>query len=145
MTKRTGKNSYKTRHYFFLNSYNDCAFTKCPKCDKSTKIRKFPLVIHIDPHQIILVNKKCIYCINCDLIIAKQPELESLMTTCLEKVNPEVIGNEYLTMGIVDANDWKEGYSGKLDSAQILDRAYFFKDILNFELVPGSWYPTTKN
>ena len=144
MAKRTGKKSYKTRHYFFLNPYNDCAFTKCPKCDKSTKIRKFPLVIHVDPHQIVLLNKKCRYCVNCDLIIAKQSEVESLMIACLEKVNPDVIGNDYLTMGVVDRKDWKEGTSGKLDSAQTLDRAYFFKDMLKFELVPGGWYPATK-
>jgi hypothetical protein len=32
----------------------------------------------------------------------------------------------------------------KLDSAQILDRAYFFKDMLKFELIPGGWYPQVK-
>ena len=145
MTKRADKRFNKTRHYFFLNPYEDCAFTKCPKCEHSTKIRKFPLVIHVDPHQIILLNKKCRYCVNCDLIIAKQSEVESLMIICLEKVNPDVIGNDYLAMGVVDSKGWKEGNNGKLDSAETLDRAYFFKDLLKFDLVPGGWYPESKN
>ena len=145
MTKAADKIKTRSKYYFFLNPYKDCAFAKCPKCDKGTKIRKFPLVIHVDPHQIILLNKKCRYCVNCDLIIARKSEVESLMVTCLEKVNPDVIGNDYLTMGVVDRKDWKEGNSGKLDSAQILDRAYFFKNMLKFELVPGGWYSATKN
>lgn len=47
MAKVKHKKKIKTRHYFFLNPYEDCAFTRCPKCNNKTKIRKFPLVIHI--------------------------------------------------------------------------------------------------
>ncbi len=65
-------------HKFFLNPYTDCAFTKCPKCDSKTKVRKFPLVISIKPQQLLILNKQCKYC-PCDLIIAKKQELESLM------------------------------------------------------------------
>ena len=39
-------------HRFFLNPYEDMAFTKCPKCEAKTKVRKFPLVIHIEPTQL---------------------------------------------------------------------------------------------
>ena len=95
MIKINGINSEKRRHYFFLNPYEDAAFTKCPKCDDKTKIRKFPLVIHIDPQQLLLLNKKCRYCVKCDLIIAKKTELESLMTACFEESKPEIRGNNY--------------------------------------------------
>lgn len=145
MTKKLNKRYTKTRHYFFLNPYNKCAFTKCPKCGDKTRIRKFPLAIHIDPHQTILLNKKCRYCIKCDLIIAKQSEVESLMIVCLEEINPDVIGNNYLAMGVVNRKDWKEGNEGKLDSVQTLDRVYFFKDMLKFKLIPGGWYLKAKN
>lgn len=140
MTKKLNKRYTKTKHYFFLNPYNECAFTKCPKCGDKTRVRKFPLAIHIDPHQILLLNKKCRYCVKCDLIIAKQSEVESLMIVCLEEINPDVIGNNYLAMGVVDRKDWKEGNEGKLDSVQILDCVYFFKDMLKFELIPGGWH-----
>jgi len=145
MTKAADKIKTRSKHYFFLNPYKDCAFTKCPKCDSKTRIRKFPLVIHIDPHQIILLNKKCRHCPKCDLIIAKQSEVESLMIVCLEEINPEVIGNNYLAMGVVDRKDWKEGNNCKLDSTETLDRMYFFKDMLKFELVPGRWYRQAKD
>ena len=75
----------KRRHYFFQNPYEDAAFTRCPKCDGKTKIRKFPLVIHIDPRQLLILNKKCRYCIKCDLIITRKSELEALMTPALEQ------------------------------------------------------------
>lgn len=39
----------RARHYFFLNPYGDMAFTRCPKCEQKTKIRKYCLVVHMDP------------------------------------------------------------------------------------------------
>ena len=66
------------------------------------------------------------------------------MIVCLEKVNPNVIGNDYLAIGVVDRKVWKEGNNGKLDSAKMLDSAYLFKDVLKFELIPGGWYPAVK-
>jgi hypothetical protein len=73
---------HKNRYYFFVNPYNDAAFSKCPKCEDPTKVRKFALAIHIEPQQLVFINKKCRYCTNCELIIAKKSELESLMAAC---------------------------------------------------------------
>ena len=70
MTSRDPKLRDK-RHYFFLNPYQDIAFTKCPKCLAKTKVRKFPLVIHIEPHQLFLLNKSCRYCIACDVRVRR--------------------------------------------------------------------------
>jgi len=38
----------KEKYNFFLNPYTDAAFTKCPKCDGKTKVKKFPLLIFIE-------------------------------------------------------------------------------------------------
>jgi uncharacterized protein with PIN domain len=70
-TKSSDKNR-KQQYRFFLNPYKDCAFTKCPRCDSKTRTRKFPLVIQIEPQQILLLNKQCKYCTSCDLIIIKK-------------------------------------------------------------------------
>ena len=67
------------KHYFFLNPYDDCAFTKCPKCDSKTYLRKFPLVIHVEPEQLCILNKNCKYCTKCDLIITKKSEIEAVI------------------------------------------------------------------
>ncbi len=145
MIELDGIKSERRRHYFFLNPYEDAAFTKCPKCESNTKIRKFPLVIHIDPQQLLLLNKKCRYCVKCDLIIAKKSELESLMAACFEPSKPEIIGNNYLVMGVTQRRDWLESKKGKMPQGETIERMLVFKDILNFELVPAGWYREGEN
>lgn len=139
MTKRDSI-TQKRRHYFFLNPYQDAAFTKCPKCETKTKIRKFPLVIHIDPQQLFLLNKQCRYCTRCDLIIARKSELKSLMAAAFEKLNPQIIGNDYLVMGVAERSDWQESKKGKISEGETIERMIVFKDVWNFELVPAGWY-----
>ena len=136
--KNSSKKKQQKRHNFFLNPYTDCAFTKCPKCDIPMKVRKYPLVIHIEPRQLFLLNKKCKYCINCDLIIAKKQEIETYIAMALE---PELSQNEYLVMGTVDRKDWREGNKGALEQHEIIERMYVFKDIWDFEVIPAGWYP----
>jgi len=145
MIELDGIKSERRRHNFFLNPYGDAAFTKCPKCKSNTKIRKFPLAIHIDPQQLLLLNKKCRYCVKCDLIIAKKSELESLMAACFEQSKPEIIGNNYLVMGVAERRDWLEGKKGKMPQGETIERILVFKDILNFEPVRAGWYREGEN
>ncbi|MHC1623201.1 MAG: hypothetical protein ACXQTR_01255 [Candidatus Methanospirareceae archaeon] len=95
----------RARHYFFLNPYDDMAFTRCPKCDGKTKIRKHCLLIHIDPKFLLSLNKICRYCPNCDLIIVKQAELEGLLAAICEQYAPDIVGNEYFVFGTMDRKD----------------------------------------
>jgi hypothetical protein len=145
MIEINGIKSERRRHHFFLNPYEDAAFTKCPKCDDKTKIRKFPLVIHIDPQQLLLLNKKCRYCVKCDLIIAKKNELESLMTACFEESKPEIIGNNYFVMGVAERKDWLEGKKGKMQQSETIERILVFKDVLDFEPNRTGWYLEDEN
>ena len=140
MIELKGIPSERRRHYFFLNPYEDAAFTKCPKCENNTRIRKFPLVIHIDSQQLLLLNKKCRYCVECDLIIAQKSELESLMVASFEESKPEIIGNEYLVMGVAERRDWLESKKGKMPQGETIERILVFKDVLNFELLRAGWY-----
>ncbi len=61
------------------------------------------------------------------------------MIACLGDVNPEVIGNEYLTIGVVERKDWRDGNTGKMRPSELIDRTYVFKDVLDFELVSYGW------
>ena len=144
--KRKSSNQFKEsklkkKHKFFLNPYSDCAFTKCPKCETKTKVRKFPLVIHIEPQQIFLLNKQCKYCPKCDLIIVKKQEIESLMTASFMEENPQIVGNDYLVIGTLSRQDWKQGSQGSLSPKEIIERMYVFEDKWNFEVIPAGWYP----
>ena len=133
----------KKRHYFFLNPYQDCAFTKCPKCNSKTMIRKFPLVIHIEPQQLLFLNKQCRYCTRCDLIIAQKGKVEALMAARFESVNPSVIGNEYLIFGTLDRTEWRQYSKVPEDPSEVIEQVHVFKDVWNFELVRGGWGPTS--
>jgi len=135
----------KRKHYFFLNPYQDAAFTKCPKCQTKTKIRRFPLVIHIDPQQLFVLNKKCRYCTRCDLIIAGKSELESLMATAFERLNPQIIGNKYLVMGVAERADWRESQKGKMAQNQAIERILVFKEVWDFEPLRRGWCAEPEN
>lgn len=107
-----------------------------------TRIRKFPFVIHIEPQQLLLLNKQCKYCTNCDLIIAKKQEFELLMAFSFSQSTPNIIGNNYVVLGTIDRKDWKEVNQNLLPPSEILERIYIFKDVWNFEVIPAGWYPT---
>jgi hypothetical protein len=140
MIELEGIKPERRKHYFFLNPYEDAAFTKCPQCGENTKIRKFPLAINIDPEQLLLLNKKCRYCVKCDLIIAKKSELESLMVASFEQSKPEIIGNDYFVIGVAERKDWLEGKQGKVPQSETIERILVFKDLLSFEPVRAGWY-----
>ena len=87
------------RYLFALNPYQDVRFSKCPRCDKLTYLRKFPLLIHIDGFGLMALGKTCRYCSKCELIIVHQDELESILAAFFAQKAPEAIGKEYLVLG----------------------------------------------
>ena len=134
----------KQRHYFFLNPYNHEAFTKCPRCGTKTKVRKLPLVIHIEPEQLFILNKQCRLCEHCDLLIAKQSEIESIMTDGFQERNPDIIGNEYLVIGTLDKSDWRRFRKEETHPRDVIEYMYHFKDVLNFDVIPAGWHMPEK-
>jgi hypothetical protein len=137
MAKRS-VNQRKRRYCFYLNPYQDAAFTRCPRCENKTNLRKFALVIHIEPRQLFVLNKLCRYCTRCELIIARKSELESLMAAAFEQRCPEIVGNEYFVFGTLARQDWLESKKGGLSDAEAVEQAIVFKDVLNFKPV-GGW------
>lgn len=131
----------KKQHRFFLSPYANNAFTRCPKCGAKTKLRKFPLVIHIEPRQLFLLNKQCKFCLSCDLIIAKKNEVESLMADRIGNEMPELLGNDYLAIGTLDRKDWIEGHKGGVTPQDLVHRMYVFEDVWNIEMAPAGWRP----
>ena len=129
-------------HRFFLNPYEDAAFTKCPKCESKTKVRKFPLVIHIEPDQLFVLNKQCRHCLGCDLIIARRSKIESLMAAAFESRDPAIVGNEYLVVGTLPREVWRARNNKDMRPADTLDHTRIFKDVWVFEVVGGGWGPT---
>jgi hypothetical protein len=128
------------RHRFFLNPYEDVRFTRCPKCRGKTRQRKLPLVIHVDPMNLVVLNKTCRYCPYCDLLIAHQDEIEAFLAAYYTAIDPSAVGNDYHVVGTLDRADWRRGTRQQMDPQEMLECLHEFKDVLEFEL-GGGWGP----
>lgn len=128
------------RHQFFLNPYSDVRFTTCPKCSGKTRLRKLPLVIHVEPLHFIVLNKTCRYCPFCDLVIAHQDELEAQLAALFVQRDPDAIGNDYLVLGTVDRSVWRRGAKEPFALQDAVAQVHEFKKVLQFELAPR-WGP----
>lgn len=134
--KRLGKQ--KPRFKFILNPHSDVRFTRCPTCQGKTKQRKLPLLIHVDPMQLIALNKTCRYCPSCDLLIAHKDEIEAFLAAFFDQSKPEVLGNDYLVLGTLDRSDWKKGVDSPRTIQDMLEDLHDFKEVLKLELT-GGW------
>ena len=60
-----------------------------------------------------------------------------MMVMSIENQRPDVIGNDYVTVGVLSKENWLKANKGKFDSTELLERVEVFKDVLNFELLPA--------
>lgn len=74
--KSDGFGKLKPRYRFALNPFPEVRWSRCPRCEKLTHARKFPLLIHIDGLGLLTLGKTCRYCTPCEFVIADQAELE---------------------------------------------------------------------
>lgn len=56
------------RYSFFLNPHANERFTRCPRCKATTRVRKIPLVIHVDSMGLVLLRKTCRLCVVCEML-----------------------------------------------------------------------------
>jgi hypothetical protein len=128
------------RYRFFLNPYADVRFTTCPECGGKTRVRKLPLVIHVDPVQLVALNKTCRYCLSCDLLIAHRDELEAWLAAFFGQQKPEVVGNDYLVVGTEERAAWRRGRRTPLTTQELLAGLHDFAEVVRFEPAPR-WGP----
>jgi len=126
------------RYRFFLNPYEDVRFTRCPQCDNKMHQRKLPLVIHVDPMQVLSLNKTCRYCPFCDLLIAHQDDVEHFLASFFTEQKPDVVGNDYLVLGTLDRPAWKHGTQQQMTLQEMLEALHDFKEVVTFKLT-GGW------
>ncbi len=130
---------HKTRYYLFLNPYLDAAFTRCPQCNRKTKVRMFCLLIQIEPRQLVSFNKSCRFCTACEIVIVKKAELEAyLARICEMRGRPEIIGNEYLVVGTIDRALHRKGKNGELYAKTAAESCVVFRNRLEFT-PSGGW------
>jgi len=102
-----------------------------------------PLIIHVEPGYVCVLNKTCRYCERCDLLIGRQADIEAIMAATFETRAPEIIGNAYEVIGTMDRTDWREGAQAATPPVETLDRVYVFEDVWHFEVEAGGWFPAS--
>lgn len=130
------------RYSFALNPYEDARFTRCPRCARATRLRKFVLLIQVNEFGPMALGKTCRFCTRCELIVAHQNELEHELTIALETRDPNAIGKEYAVLGTVDRKIWRRGLKGEAPVVdEILDYVADFEKEYELHYDPGGWYP----
>ena len=125
------------RYSFVLNPYPHERFTRCPRCETKTRVRKIPLVIHVEPVGLALPRKTCRLCVVCEMLVAHQAELERLIDA-LGQTRTEK--REYLVLGTLDVKTWRRGLSGDVMVPELTEHMADFKEYMRIEYTPGAWY-----
>ncbi|WP_347259148.1 hypothetical protein [Methylocaldum sp.] len=138
--KRFGK--LPPRYLFALNPYKETRFSRCPKCERLTYPRKFPLLIVVPGHGLFVLGKTCRYCPKCEFIIAHQDELDSVLTTMFPERTRDETGKEYFVLGTVQTRVWRKALDDPSSFKNLEDIREHTADIKRYMEVkyePGGW------
>jgi hypothetical protein len=128
------------RHRFVLNPHVDSRCTRCPECEALMKVRKVPLLIHVEPRNLMTLRKTVKLCPACDILIVHQDELEQQLAYTFRE-QPEVLGKPYRVLGTVEVSDWKQGMREPVTAQEMIARHHPFKEELELHVSPGGWMP----
>jgi len=128
------------RYSLVLNPHADYRATSCPGCKAKTKVRKIPLVIHVDGLGLLILRKTCRLCLNCETVIVHQAELESVIKA---STGQDAATPDYLALGTVGPRVWRQGLSGNVSVDELVRNMADFKAHLQIRYTPGGWYPPT--
>ncbi len=130
----------ETKFNFSLNPYPEIRFSKCPVCESKTGQRKVPMLIHIDPKNLIALNYTNRYCQNCDILIGHKHEIEHLLTDLFTQNNPSIIGNNYSIIGTVEKKAWKKGLIKPQLVHEMLPYVHDFKNYNELRMTMTGWF-----
>jgi hypothetical protein len=127
------------RYSFVLNPYIRARFTKCPSCEAATRVRKLPLVVHVEHAggpRLVLLNKTCRLCLMCETLIVDRYELErEIVAAGLSTTGRPP---DYVVLSTIDRRTWRRG----MDGAALPDiRGHMadFNKYLKVDVVPAHW------
>jgi hypothetical protein len=102
------------------------------------------LVVHLDDpnrRKLVLLNKSCRLCLQCETLIVDRAELERvIVTTGLSTVEPE-----YVVLGTIERRIWRQGLVGDVLLADIRDHMADFKKYLKVDVIPAHREFTPRN
>jgi len=128
----------RPRYSFVLNPYRDAGFTRCPKCDTKTRIRKLPLIIHVEEWGVVVLGKTCRLCTGCEVLIAHQAEIEQLLSALLGRA---VDAQKFVVLGTVERPVWRRSLTHPASFDAVKKHMADFKAYLRVDFTPAGWYP----
>lgn len=139
-TNRHRMGALPPRYSFLLNPHVRERFTKCPSCDASTRIRKLPLVVHVEHSggpRLVLLNKTCRLCVICETLIVDRLALENVIIAA--GLSTTVKPLDYVVLGTIDPRTWRQGLGGDAEIPDIREHMADFKKHLKVDVVPARW------
>ena len=128
------------KYNFSLNPYSKMRFSRCPDCQNKTGQLKLPLLIHVEPKNLIALNYTNRYCPRCDMLIGHKHEIEHYLTEMFLKINPAVIGNSYLVFGTVEKKAWHENMTDPKPLNEMRQHIHDFKSYQNIRMTMAGWF-----
>lgn len=128
------------QHHFSLNPYPGMRFNKCPICENKTGQRKLPLIIHINPMEMIALNYTNRYCKVCDRLIGHKHEIEHYLTVMFLQRDPNVVGNDYLIFGTLEKQSWRQHLSQSEPLDEMRKFMHDFKSYEELRMTRGGWF-----
>lgn len=128
------------RYSFVLNPHARAKFTKCPRCNAQTRLRKLALLIHVEHPagaRLAIVGKTCRLCVECEMLIAHEADISRLLVAF--GLAADCGTPSYVVLGTVATRVWRAGLTRgvTLDAA----RAYAadFKQYMRIDIMRGEW------
>ena len=130
------------QYNFVMNPYPDVRVWTCPFCGAKTGQRKLPLAIHVEPHQMVMLNYTCRYCRACDLLIAQKHDIEGMLAGMFSQADPTLVGNDYLVHGTVEKETYKQNVKDPVPPAQAMASIHPFKVYYKeLRMREQGWFP----
>ena len=99
-----------------------------------------PLLIHVDPQNLIALNYINRFCPYCDLLIGHKHEIEHILTELFTRYNPSIIGNNYLLLGTVKKEAWNNGLIQPQLVHDMLPYIHDFKSYKELRMTIAGWF-----
>ena len=140
MISKSHNNMQQPRHYFWLNPYREMAFTRCPKCERKTMVRKKRFAIDVLNKTILLANVTNKYCTGCDLIITGREKIEKILGQLTYFDNKTIQPDDYFIFGTIEKTNYNKSMKQGLYSSDCIKLVNPFIDKLHFKIRSAGWH-----
>jgi hypothetical protein len=102
------------------------------------RLRKIPLVIHVDSFGLMLLRKTCRLCVVCEMLIAHEAEVRRVIDGLAARSD---FTATYVVLGTLGLGTWREGVSRGVAIEQVKHAMADFKAVMRIEISPRRWAP----